>query len=258
MKFIFRNKTFNIGGFSPEDHIYKTIEQRKVFYELDLLEYIRAILGKQHDSVCIDVGANIGNHSIYFGNFVADSVISVEPNDLVLPILRENLQNNVDNYKLFECGLGATATFGKIHMPENSSSNIGMAKIEVLNENVGDCFLVRSLDDVFEEWAKEKSFKGGVSLIKIDVEGMELDVLKGSNAVLNKYKPHVFVEAATEKHFSELNIHLKNLGYTALSKWAATPVYHFAFSPPLLLRAKIIMYKLICKLKARYWRLFPS
>ena len=97
MKFFFRKKEFNIIGFSPEDHIYKIIEQSKVFYELDLLEYIRTIVKNQHDTVCIDVGANIGNHSIYFGNFVADSVISVEPNGQVLPVLRENLQNNIDN-----------------------------------------------------------------------------------------------------------------------------------------------------------------
>ncbi len=140
-------------------------------------------------------------------------------------------------------------------MPEGSSSNVGMAQVELLEEKTKDSFLIRTLDDVFVEWLKEKKVEGEITVVKIDVEGMELDVLKGSSMILKKYKPHIFVEAATREHFLELSNYLEKLGYISLCNWAETPVYHFAFSPSIFLKTKIYLYKLKYFLKLLYWRL---
>lgn len=85
LSFSFRNKKFNMAFFSEDDHIYKSARKKK-FYEVSLLEYIRR-LGVRCD-VAIDVGANVGNHSVYFGSFLADHVVSVEANNDVIPILK--------------------------------------------------------------------------------------------------------------------------------------------------------------------------
>jgi hypothetical protein len=67
--------------------------------------------------------------------------------------------------------------------------------------------------------------------VKIDVEGMEVDVLKGANQVLTSDRPHVFAEASSRTHFHALRSYLRQFGYVPLSRWAVTPVYHFAYEP---------------------------
>src|SRR3989338_10130702 len=97
MKFKYRHKLFDVEGVSQEDHIYKEIIKNRSFYEIDLLEYMYLINKCLHkeNTIAIDVGANIGNHSIFFQSFLTDHVISVEPNPNVLPILEKNLNQNI-------------------------------------------------------------------------------------------------------------------------------------------------------------------
>lgn len=258
MKFLYKGQSFVVKGISYSDHIYKIITQNQVFYEIDLLEYIEDITKDINKTLCIDIGANIGNHSIFLGKFVGSHVISVEPNPLILPILNENLQNNIDNYTLFDCALGEKPGSGKVVMPDNSSANIGMAKIEIGVPNNGQqqnaLVYVRTLDSIYEEWLGDGN-NGEVLLIKIDVEGMELDVLKGATTILTKFRPHLFVEAITKDELKKLENFLSKFGYTWLTHWAYTPVYHFVYKPSFKIRLKAYFYKIKHQTKLLYWKL---
>ena len=75
-----------------------------------------------------------------------------------------------------------------------------------------------------------------IGMIKIDVEGMELDVLKGAKEILLKKRPHLFIEAKNNLEFQKIYNYLIKFKYIPMSVWAKTPVYHFVYKPSLILR----------------------
>ena len=231
MIFTYKTKQFHIEGVSQEDHIFKNISDTKSFYELDLLKYMHKILrhDKTDPTVIIDVGANIGNHSIFMQCFLSDFIISIEPNPAVTPVLRKNLSRNVTGYEVFECAVGKVESTANISVPDQVKNNIGMAKVNF--GGLGDRIAVTTLDSLFNKWKKNHINPCRVSAIKIDVEGMELGVLQGAKEIIATHKPNIFVEAATIQEFEILNDYLDQFGYKMLSKWAVTPVYHFCFKP---------------------------
>ncbi len=240
MQFEFRNTRFDIKGHAPGDHIYQCISRSGTFYEIDLLEYIHRLhpffRSKKNENIIIDVGANIGNHSIYFGAFLADHLIAIEPNPEILPTLRRNLSKNLKNYTLYEHAVSEKDGKGAITLPQGMGNNIGAAKIN-LNDEKGDVE-ISTLDSTLSSWRHGRDASMVVSLIKIDVEGMELQVLKGGEQTILEHKPHIFAEAASEKELVEIYGYLRSLGYKKLpGRWAATPVYHFAHRPTLSLLA---------------------
>src|SRR5206468_4045383 len=84
--------TIDLLGYSDVDVIAREIRERSLFFEIGLLEHIYlSVAGR---GVFLDVGANIGNHSVFFAKFCADHVLAVEPNPKVLPLLRRNLKTN--------------------------------------------------------------------------------------------------------------------------------------------------------------------
>jgi FkbM family methyltransferase len=231
MKFRYKGNKFNIVGVSQQDLIYNSIIRKRHFYELDLLEYMYSIRKflQTEKTISIDVGANIGNHSIFMSSFLSDHLVAFEPNPDVLNVLKKNLSQNITNYTLLECALGKAKGTGSIVLPENAKNNVGMAKIDVKDES--DKIEISTLDNIINNLQETKKINGNVSIIKIDVKGMEIDVLKGSKNTILKDKPEIFVEAATNEYFNELNDYLSDIGYKSICKWAKTPVYHFSYNP---------------------------
>lgn len=238
MRFEYRHKLFDIVGVSHNDHIYRQISRLQNFYEIDLLEYILSLgpylRSNNSKNVAIDVGANIGNHSIYYASFIADYLIAIEPNPVVLDTLRRNLSKNIENYSIWDYAVGEKEGVGSIEMPEGMGDNLGAAKISTQNKE--GPIEITTLDSALSLWKKNDSSPISVSLIKIDVEGMEPQVLKGAQKTILEYKPHIFIEAATHEELKRIVNFLKPLGYKKLQgHWAATPVYHFSFKPKITL-----------------------
>jgi len=231
MKFKYRQKTFDIDGISQEDAIYRTIVQTRCFYEIDLLEYMYSIRHyfRKENGTAVDVGANIGNHSIFMQSFLTANLISIEPNPKVLAILHRNLKQNINNYSIYDCAVGETAGMGSIFLPDGAKNNVGMAKIDL--DGHDNNITITTLDAIVERWNTTHNMDSNISIIKIDVEGMEMAALKGAKNTIQKHKPHLFIEAATIEEFGEVNSYLRSLGYKVLSRWAVTPVYHFSYSP---------------------------
>lgn len=231
MQFTYRTKTFDIVGLSPNEHIYKIINKTKCFYERDLLEYMLTILGnvEKPNTIAIDVGANIGNHSIFMRSFLTNNLIAIEPNTTILPILRRNLAQNINHYSVYEVAAGESEALGTIDMPEKALDNQGMAKV-VVGGSQGT-IRITTIDSIVAQWKNKQDHHCYVAIIKIDVEGMELPALKGAVETIDGDKPHIFVEAATTKEFEVICDFLREMGYKKLSKLAGTPVYHFAHHP---------------------------
>ena len=167
---------------SAVDHIQNVIRSG-TFYELEELELIARLVDRPRR--ILDVGANIGNHTVYFAHrFDPELTIPVEPNPIVVPLLRANLGLNWHpsfDLSLVGYGLADRAGTGTPHL--KSEANLGGARL-VAGET-GTIPIVRG-DDALEST--------DFDLIKIDVEGMENEVIAGLAGVLRRSEALVFVE----------------------------------------------------------------
>lgn len=234
-RIVYRGHEIEISGFAG-DHIFRAIETSGTFYEVDLLDYIRRCgsrLGLQ-DRVTVDAGANIGNHSVFFANFVSSTVISVEPNPQTFAVLSSNLDRLNASCLPFMRALGSAESYGTIlHHDEDSDLNVGMAQVKV--DGIGSV-PIGTLDALVEEAEVVGEQRGvgrrKVGLIKIDVEGAELSVLQGASKTLVGDQPELIIEAQTEAEETKLSSWLQQYGYRRVGfRWAATPTYHYSTAP---------------------------
>jgi len=181
----------------------------------------------------IDIGANIGNHSLYFSDYFK-KVISFEPNDRTFKVLKLNaeLVDNVDCYNV-----GLSDQNKKSYMVENMLNMGGSKVVDEQSTETKEIQLIR-LDD----------FEGleNIKLIKIDVEGHELNALKGAHSTILKFKPIILFEQHPRDFIngeSKVINYLKSLGYEkfalikkdnnlfgkGLIKKTITPIYRLLF-----------------------------
>ena len=216
---------FNFNGSSvrmflpnSNDHIQRVIKSSHGFYELEMLNDIKSRI--KPNAVIIDIGANIGNHSIFFAKECrAKSVFSFEPVLTTFKTLEKNIEINEvkDIISPFNFGIGESKFNANII--DYNENNIGMAKLKL--DSSGD-IPVYPLDEVPEV---RKNF---IDLIKIDVEGMELMVLNGAMETIKRCAPLLYIEAPTPEEFKLIYSLIAPLGYTEINRFNATATYLFA------------------------------
>ncbi|HLT74349.1 MAG TPA: FkbM family methyltransferase [Ohtaekwangia sp.] len=138
--------------------------------------------------VVLDVGTNLGYTALRLAKKVADgSVVGFEPDPQNFTLCQKNLAaNNFRNLQVHNVGLGASRKTAI--METRVSFNRGGNRI---NENVADGqrIEVHMLDEYFPSLGVPR-----VDLMKIDVEGYELQVLRGAERIISEYRPRLFVE----------------------------------------------------------------
>ncbi len=213
---------------SADDYEAGSLRENGCFRERDLLEHI-ATRGPRGGTY-VDVGANIGNHSVYFGRFLADHVISIEPSPQVIPTLKRNLERNgVDNATVFTCGAGACAGRGRVVVPPGCEHHLGMTQLGTTAVDGGDdasVVEIATLDEIVER-AGARNGSARVTFIKIDVEGMEMEVLRGARGLLEEHQPQLAIEVFTDQAFAAVSGFLEEFGYEAVARFCPTPTYHF-------------------------------
>lgn len=157
------------------------------FYEARDLDVIRrhCPLG----GVFCDVGANIGNHSIYAAKFLkARKVIPIEPNPtaynlFISNVILNGLQDQIDMGFL---GFGLSdSDKGGFEVVEKAG-NLGASRLVEKSGGIQ----VRRGDTVFGDL--------DIDFLKIDVEGMEMGVLRGMEETIKRCQPAIFVEVEHE------------------------------------------------------------
>jgi FkbM family methyltransferase len=197
------------------DHIQRIIANTGRPYEEKML-YDMLNRVKEGDLI-LDIGANIGNHSLFMASIGNCQVISFEPNKQLAESLHRSIQINklTNKIEVIQKGLGRANSFAEFDC--DISHNLGAQSLSTTDKN-GSIEVV-TLDSL--------DIQDKIRMIKIDVEGMELDVLKGSKDTLIEHKPLVYLEAEKQKDFLLLNEFLEKLGYKYQATFNATPTHLF-------------------------------
>jgi FkbM family methyltransferase len=183
-RFTHEGRTFSFALNEPRDYIQSHIMQGQ-FYELDQLEIVRPYA--QNARCIADIGSNIGNHAVYFAAFTnCERIIPFEVNPALVPVLKSNLAMNCPNKAVWDqigTGLGRTHATASLNVIDER--NLGGARLQSTAAGAGTLKIVPG-DDIL--------LKHDIDFIKIDVEGMEMDVLAGLEQTLTKHRPTLFVE----------------------------------------------------------------
>jgi len=134
--------------------------------------------------VFVDVGCNIGNHAVYALKFLnADRVIAFEPNPAALRVLTLNVAANELNDRIVIHKLGLSDRAGRASF-DSPVNNLGGTRLTPHDSGEG------------LELATGDSVLAGqqVDFIKIDTEGLEIEVLRGLTETIVRCKPRLFVE----------------------------------------------------------------
>lgn len=149
-----------------------------------------------------DIGANIGFYTCFFSEKASKSY-SFEPNKHAAQILRENIEeNSLENVEVIEAAASDRNTSIKLSKAPGTSV-FGTAQIKDSEEGEIEA---RKVDGLFEEGKVELP-----DMVKIDVEGHEIEVLKGMEEVIEKASPVIYVES--HENHEELRETLEEQGY---------------------------------------------
>ncbi len=163
------------------------------------------------DSV-VEVGANIGSLTLPLARLVGPqgSVIAFEPERTAFCALAGNIAlNNLRNVFCFQQAVGDTN--GVVNVPEldhDRTENWGGLSLDVDYSNCPHYpIAMNTLDNVM---------LNKCHFIKIDVEGMELQVLKGGIKTVEKHKPFLYIEDDRIEKSTALREFITSLDYEML------------------------------------------
>lgn len=172
-------------------------------YEARVLEHIYR---KGLTGLAVDVGASVGNHALWFAAICGLRVIAVEPLDHVR--LSENVALNPGlDIDVWPMGLGDEPGQAKVIGPPSHV--------------VGESF---PADGTVPIGRLDDFDLRDVALLKIDVEGMEPQVLRGARETILRERPAIFAEAETEEARKRNAAVLEPLGYARGKTFGATPL----------------------------------
>jgi len=140
----------------------------------------------KNDSTIIDIGANIGVHSIYFSEIASNGkVLSIEPQVTIYPVLLQNI-SKYDNIIPLNVAVDTDLKISSFFIADDNaySSLKDTKRKKILNVKQVVTLPFDLIIDLFDK----------VDFIKIDVEGYEKNVLSSMKKILLRDKPVLFVE----------------------------------------------------------------
>ena len=165
-----------------------------------LLHFLR------EDDLFIDIGANIGSYTLLASNEVGAEAISIEPIPETYKRLKTNLLLNNLDHRVDALNIGLGRKSGVLRFTKSLDSENHVATVNEIDTIDVE---IKKFDDII---SIQK-----ITLIKIDVEGYETEVLTGmSNALLNPLLKGIIIElngSGNRYGFEEDEIHRKLLSH---------------------------------------------
>lgn len=161
-------------------------ELLKVFEQVDDIDVIMQHVRQRR--VCVQAGGACGVWPLRFSMFF-DAVYTFEPSPDTFQCLNHNC--NATNVYRYQAGLFSRAGFSGMKSHGKDSQNWGAKFIDV---NKNDGIPLMRID----------SFKfENVDLIQLDIEGSELDALKGCKKTIERCRPVIVIEEKPLKHLKD-------------------------------------------------------
>lgn len=179
------------------------------FHDLTVTESIVRLL--ERSEIVIDAGANFGYFTLLMSRVTGSNgqVYSFEPHPVIYRRLQDHISKNfLTNVHAYEVGLSSNASDGYLIIPDSFEQNEGIASVSF--DGGGDRTKIKltTLDSLLDGTQK------AIGLMKIDVEGHELDLLKGASALLKQQKIRDIVYEDHHGQPSEVACYLQSFGYT--------------------------------------------
>lgn len=202
--------------YNPKDvYIGRALEAYGEAHELEL-QLLRQLC--RPGGCVFDLGANIGDHTVPLAQHVGKDgrVVAFEPQPLIFQMLCANVQlNDLVNVECVQAAVGAAR--GTVLIPNiDYSVEANYGGIEVSSFTEGRSVPRVTLDDYLDARPPD--------LVKIDVEGMELDALDGGRAFIARFRPVLYVENDRVERSPALITRLRELEYRMF--WHVVPLYN--------------------------------
>lgn len=153
--------------------------------ELDLLKQF-----SNNQSIIYDIGANIGYHTLGFSH-MSKHVYAFEPNTKSYKLLEMNTKNR-KNITLFKKIVGDSV--GKNYISDYDTDSQG---------NYGEC-MVSNTGELVDQISIDSLTLPKPDIIKIDVEGFEINVFNGAKQTIKKHTPIMFYESHNCKELDQI------------------------------------------------------
>lgn len=143
--------------------------------------------------VAIDIGANVGMHSVIMANRVGPTgrVVVFEPDPHPMSRLRQNMQlNGIDWVTTVEAAISSKSETRTFYLHDDSIGNFANASL--VAANVGkDTPSVQMQVFGLDEWLKDNPLPK-VELIKLLAQGEEYNALQGMRGLIERDRPKIF------------------------------------------------------------------
>lgn len=186
-----------------DQYIGKSLEHYGEYSEQELLLLKQLI--RPGDTV-LDIGANIGAHTLFFAKTVGPTgaVLAFEPQRVVFQTLCANMAlNSLTNVNCYPVAIGDQN--GPIIVPDlDYEQEYNYGGVDLSGDLHGEKVPLLTIDDFGLP---------GCSLIKIDVEGMEENALRGARNTIQRCRPVLYVENDRKEKSAQLISYIDSLGY---------------------------------------------
>ncbi|SFW16352.1 FkbM family methyltransferase [Nitrosovibrio sp. Nv17] len=206
--------------------------QRARTYSIKEPDTLQWLDGFEPGSVFFDLGANIGQYSLYaakkFGGTV--QVYAFEPQCINYYLLNKNIQlNRLDGQITAYCtALSGVSGFSRLYVPKfiagGNRSQFGKEDLVAMKRPASHVqgMFGATLDDLCEKWGLPCP-----NYIKIDVDGIEIPIIKGAeNTLRNPRLRSVIVELGTAEEEEEAIKLFEQAGFrvahTSTRNWGET------------------------------------
>lgn len=171
----------------------------------------------------VDVGAHIGNHSLFFAAFCPSTkLICIEGHPEIRKLLIGNLARNLNTEE--------RAKLHIFHGPAWSERNVELWFAPIPRNNAGHCHIAGSggrgdeRREVSERSVTVDDCVDGVgvnrlAVLKIDVEDVEHEVIEGSLRSIEKHRPLIIIERHNKAQLDDTLGQLKPFGYRVTNEW---------------------------------------
>lgn len=178
-------------GFRMRGHSNDLVQGYAYYFgtwEPNLTAWLSSRFLRMRDAVFLDVGANVGYYSLLAHRLMPYDcgVVAIEASPMIHDMLRENIRlNRYERIRTVNCA--AAAEDGELTLYQGDDKNLGGSTTQAgVWDREGVTVPARPLAQILSDREIER-----IRVVKIDVEGAEMDVLEGLRPVLSRLRQDV-------------------------------------------------------------------